>query len=307
VVVAVLITLAVGGVDVGLAFDLCQHLRSLGFVPVAGVLTRSEVRVVHGGHVSFPELVLEYEYDAGGRRFTGTAYRSWPAESEVGPQASEVQRQLPLGTGVTVFHDPADPSAATLHTGFAAGQWWEVWVLLPLNAAVIALWVWVFRGRQFDPARARPTGFGWSVTFPTVGRPAAFLIGLAVPVAIGYGVSIASAPVKPPDWIPTAGLVVSVAVGVALAVAFRPPRLEVDTFARELRLFPPLGRPIIVPFAVACGARVKEEKGTAVVSYHCEVGRAGEATPVRLATFTADADASALAAWVNEQMSAERR
>jgi hypothetical protein len=152
------------GADIFLGRYFAEAIRSDSFDTTPGVVTKSEM-----GRDSQrkPRFDVEYTYTVNGRQYTGTKYHVWPRL--VGNKYWFAARDAhPVGTPVTVYFDPDDPTNAYLSPGLGPDALFIAWFLAPFNlimvGAVWAAWCRRRRPRCFDPALRRcvsPTRDGW--------------------------------------------------------------------------------------------------------------------------------------------------
>lgn len=300
-------TVVFGVLDAFAVVEAAQELRSLGFARTDGVVTVSRM-VVTRGKGGGRHFDLAYEYTVNGRAYTGTGYLSFPPQPTRGADADDALAELPVGTAVAVYYDPVAPADATLHPGLSGKPLYMLWFMIPFNVIGFGQWLELFRGRQFDPTRVVQTGSGCAVELPGTARLTVFLIAL-IPIAlIGLPLLGLAWDREPSLAVMGVAFPVGFALAAGLAALFgRHPRLEVDTFSRTLRFFPyRRSAGVSVPFGDAKGVDVvreeRRQKGGPVAVFHCDLRRAGGEGPLRLATFRAQDDADACAAWVRSQI-----
>lgn len=289
---------------------LWQQARTYDFAETEGVVTRSQLkshREPKGGTTE--SLDVAYDYEVDGRRYTGTRY-CYGAMGTGDATWSKVQRQLPVGKTVPVYHDPADPADAVLHRGPTGMTLFLFWFLTPFNVVMVVAWAHLLRNPRprFDPRHVAATPTGWAVRLPGAGRLAVFAGVLLGVTFVGSLVIVFTGGFNPPVGLMGWAFAGAFAAAALAALLFaRHPRLEVDDIARVVRL-PPGGRGAEeVPFADVREVAVAEEqkhgpKGATWVEYRCELHRADADTPTRLATYRERADAEALAAWLREKV-----
>ena len=203
-----LVTLAFLGFAAG---ELASAVRSAGFVPVRGTVTRSELERHHDMESGLTySLDIEYVYTAGGRRYTGTRYDGIPINSDDRGYYEDVLATLPVDRTVTVYHDPDAPAEAVLVPGVRGAHLTLCLFLTPFTAVMLGGWWFLAFGRHL----AQPW---WGTSGPRPVVPAVlgaaggtgFLLTFATLVPFGF---------HPPLWAPAAALGVCAAAGVAAGV-----------------------------------------------------------------------------------------
>ncbi len=286
-----------------------RQLRATTYPTTEGVITRSEVRTEpgdEGGTVH--KLDVAYDYEVGGRRYTGTQYCYAP-QGPGGRACYEIRAGLPVGARVPVYYDPDDPADALLRPGVLGSHVVFLWFLTPFNLVMLGGWVVLARGNRpgFEPASATPTPTGWSVRVSPAGRwtaAAGTLMGLSF---AGVFVVLALAGGNPPVAPVAGAYLAALAVAGVVAARYHVPRLEVDEAARVLRFSGRRGEPGQVPFDTVREVAVvheqgKDSDGDPTHAYHCELVRGGGEKPVRVAAYNDRADAEALAGWLRERL-----
>lgn len=297
--------------DAFIGWALYHQTRALAFATTEGTVTRSAVRTEpdgDGGDSYLPDV--GYEYEVGGRRYTGSRY----CYAEVGTNSKawhKVAAARPPGARVTVWYNPADPGEAILHPGPTGTHLALLWFLTPFNVVMFGGWVAFARSRRpaFDPADRRsvePTPTGWRVHLPTLGRAARFggcllAVTFVGTFALGFGFGF-----DPPVWLAGGAYLAAVAVAARLALGYTPPVLEVNR--RKCVLWVIGGpEPVKVPFAAVRAVRVTRfdrtiSDGTVTSVYLCELHRTNGEPVIEVETFHEPETAGRFAAWLRAQI-----
>lgn len=115
---------------------------SAGWPKVTGTVTAARVehrRRSKGGSRFVP--TLQYTYDVGGQRHTGTRLAFADTERVTEAAAQQVIAPYPVGGAVAVFYDPADPSVSTLSASMEGTM---ILVLMGWFFAIISLLIGLF-------------------------------------------------------------------------------------------------------------------------------------------------------------------
>jgi hypothetical protein len=86
-------------------------------------------------------VTIEYAYTVHGREYRGTRYRYDDDYSSI-PGAAVVQKFRPW-TEHPVYYDPKNPVNSVLATGVAGGDLLLILFSIPVNVALIMLWLWI--------------------------------------------------------------------------------------------------------------------------------------------------------------------
>ena len=284
-----------------------HQTRASRFPTTDGVITRSAVKTDRDKDGVY-RLDVAYEYEVGGRRYTGTRY----SYTEIGTNTEawdRIRDQLPVGTRVSVAYDPDAPAESLLRPGFTGFHLTLVWFLTPFN--VIGIVGWVVRARRggdsADPRGAMRTATGWRVRLTDSGRIGCFAVAFLGITFCGTFVWALGFGFNPPVWAAGWGYVVAVVVAGVVSSWSALPWLEVDEVARVVRLPAPS---LEIPFAVIHDVIVTHEEkidsdGDMSYKYHCELVRSDAAPdepPVRVTTYQQRSGAEALAAWLRERI-----
>jgi hypothetical protein len=301
-------TLALDG---RIAWKLAQQVRAVQFPTTDGTITRSEVREVPNGEGITYHFDVAYDYEVGGKRYTGTRY-SYDVVSTNSSAWHRVRDDLPVGSRAPVTYDPDDPEESVLRPGPTGFLLTMVWFATPFNVVLLVGWAFLFRRLrgEFDPTdpwTVIPTESGWRVRLSPLGRGGCgTFLGLTFfgtfVWACGFGFN-------PPVWVATVSYVAVVIVSVLVAARTAPPWLEVDEGAGVLRVQGEAGS-VEVPFAAIRAVFVtheesKDHEGDLVHRYHCELVRDDVAVagpPLRLTTYGERDAADAFVAWLRARV-----
>lgn len=125
--------------------DLLEQSRSRSWPSVPGVIDRSGVKHScggRGGGAYAPDV--EYSYAVNGRRFHGNRRRVYDRTCASREWARDfAAREYPVGTVVTVYFNPSDPSSAVLYPGETWTGTWLFTTLLVVIACVCAAGAYV--------------------------------------------------------------------------------------------------------------------------------------------------------------------
>lgn len=115
---------------------------------VAGRIDERSISLPRGGRGVSYAAVIEYEYEAAGRRHRSARYSlSGPAYYSFARRAKRLLARFPAGTAVTVSYDPAEPHAGVIALAAPAITTFRIvfWFCL-------ALFAWLFGGiLLFEP------------------------------------------------------------------------------------------------------------------------------------------------------------
>lgn len=151
--------------DALIGYGVWQQCRAWTYTGTAGVVESSQV--LANPDDDSQQLAVRYRYAVDGREFHGGRYRygmfgtndrSW----------HRVQSELPPGTPVTVYYDPADPAEATLTRGPQGMDLFLANFLVPFNLIAVALPAYALRRKRpgfdpTDPKVVRRTAGGWEL------------------------------------------------------------------------------------------------------------------------------------------------
>jgi hypothetical protein len=218
--------------DAAVAYGVRTAVRSADWVPADGVVTRSELRTVRKSL----SLDLAYTYTADGREHTGRDRQPGPVMFP-NKTLRQAHAALPVGTRVTVYHNPVDPAEAVLVPGLKPDVLLMLLALTPFNVIAAGLgWAWwaaVTRRRQFDPARdVRPTADGYAARLNGFGPAGVFAIAVLAQSFAGIFLVIVllhGAAEVPASWAVDGGIWAGIlAVCGLFAWRYRQPRAVVE-------------------------------------------------------------------------------
>jgi hypothetical protein len=296
-----------------LAAALFWQFHALTFLKADGVVTRSGVETEHGADGPIHRLAIRYEFQVDGKQYGGDRYCY--AEMSVNSSAwKKLAAELPVGTRVTVYYDPDDPSESLLRPGLTGFHLWMIWFLTPFNAVLVGGWIFYRRACRpaFDPADPRTvsrTDTGYRVQLPMFPRIGVFCITVLVTTGIGMFVWGLGFGMNPPVWLAGWAYIVVIGFAVKVALMGATPVLEVDEIKRTVRLVRDEGE-ADWPFEAVAAVTVTHEVQTFedvpdTHSYHCDLVRADQQA-LRLCTYSEPEPAEALAAWLRHILSGER-
>ena len=214
-------------------------------------VTRSEVETVGANKNTRHRPLVAYTYSVDGQPHEGTRHRiaSWSG-GEL--QAAEAMvARYPVGTSVTVYYRPSEPSTAVLLPGAGNSELFLLMMLLPFNLAALALFVIVARIWKPEPPLVDPffrEDGSECVTLDVMGTDA--WVGLALGGSAFAGVVLGgiTGAYSAPLFVGVGAWAVVIACGV-LAGRFSQARrksghhdLRIDPRARSLSLPPIAGR-----------------------------------------------------------------
>lgn len=144
--IAVAFALAFPGIiAVAAVTKLAEVKAASSWTKAGGRITRSELATETRYVQKTPREVqvprIEYEYTVGFHKFVGR--RVSLAEIIAGAQAKEALARYPVGTGVTVYYDPANPSDAVIERDLPPFVH-SVWGLVAAMTAIILAAAWWF-------------------------------------------------------------------------------------------------------------------------------------------------------------------
>lgn len=315
---AVFLTLwctATFGADAAVGWAVARQCWTYTFATTTGTITRSDLtegRDADGDRTY--HLEVAYDFTANGRQFTGDRYRYLSMGTNDGSWR-RVRDELPVGSAVPVYYDPADPTDAVLVRGPQGADLFVLWFLAPFNVVAVGGLRFALRsGRPAfvptDPRVIARTDAGWQ--FRPLGRDG-WVVFAGVLMAVTFagvfliGLTLGFNP-------PLAVMVVAwlFALGLATAAArryARRPVLAVDETLDEVTLYQ-WGRPVqTVPRAAVTGVSVEEVTTTDSegdrTTLHYLVLRWGEKPQRRTARFhscSTPETAAAVAAWLADAL-----
>ena len=148
VIFATGLTLFVLLFDVLYGANLVQDRRTKNFPATIGTvlgtqLDSEDVSLPDGGTVQYRGLV-HYAYAVNGHSYESRQVRVSDTYGSLAWAQAFLSRYRP-GQKINVYYDPANPAYAVLLTGLQ-DDWQALLTLLPVNAGVVAAWIWAVRG-----------------------------------------------------------------------------------------------------------------------------------------------------------------
>lgn len=141
--------------DVGFLYDMARQQAASAFPAVEGAITDAKVAEESDADGTSYGAQLRYAYEVAGRNYTGGRDRY---SKMFGSRkfALGVVQAHPLGSKVTVYYNPADPSDALLRPGLSAFDFFMLLFLLPFN--IIAVGGWALALKAMRRAGEMPPG-----------------------------------------------------------------------------------------------------------------------------------------------------
>jgi hypothetical protein len=127
--------------DIVLLCGIGWQVAALRYEPVVGVVTLS--RVDGASDSTRPDI--HYSYTVNGVNYNGDRYRCWTVATNDG-NAERVVAAHPVGQKVTVYYNPADPSASVLRRGIEGSDLFLAIFLTPFNIVMLGGWCWAAKG-----------------------------------------------------------------------------------------------------------------------------------------------------------------
>jgi len=127
-----------------------RQTQATGFPTTSGRITQSSVESHRGGKggTSY-NAKIKYAYQVAGKNYVGDRYRFGQVSSSDG-NARRIVDSLPVGRTVDVFYSPNDPSIAVLKTGLEGMDLFLAMLLMPFNLIMLGIWsyaaLWLWRG-----------------------------------------------------------------------------------------------------------------------------------------------------------------
>jgi len=307
----------IGGIafaDGGIAVGVWRAVQSANWPTTPGTVTDSHLQTQRKSVTLF----VRYTYTVHEQEHTGTRYDDGPAflPKQKWPKA---QSELPVGSSVTVYYDPAAPATAVLHPGLGPEILPTVLAFVPFNLVAVFLgsmaWNAIRCRRGFDPARdVQPAPAGLIVRLNGFGRLGVFGVALFVLSLVGtFGVAVLLHSVWeiPPSWLLDGAILGGMVLASGLIVAkWGAPRYLVEGLNGFTVPTTPTGQKMTdLPRAAIKHVDVQTEtrrggKGRTyevhVVSLVVAEGR--ERHTVRFAEYHDLVDARALADWLLERL-----
>jgi hypothetical protein len=129
--------------DVGMAHSLYRQYESRNYPSVTGTITRSEVVSHHSSKdgTSY-NAVIEYQFEAGGRKLVGNKIRLGTTASSHANAVAAVNAR-PVGSTVPVFYNPTNPQESLLSPGIEGLDFMFLLFLTPFNMVMFGFWIWI--------------------------------------------------------------------------------------------------------------------------------------------------------------------
>ena len=300
-----------------------MQAKSADYAAVQGKIIKSKVKVDTSDDGTSYSPQAEYEYVVNGRRYTGTRIR-YGVTSGGKRSAKRFVASRPAGSAITVRYNPARPDDALLEPGVSGGDLFLFMFLTPFNVVMLGSWYvvagWI--GNRRDPRRRlarrlRVRGTTSVVRVPglspvAVGGITAGAVAFVMIFAVGF----------PTDMNPST-TTMTVALTVMLGVAVWAGKRRADRLARgtnDLEV-DPIRRTLTFPLRKkqvsreVCGfdqvdeVMVRRRRTTGDDSVTTRFspmvrwtdGR-GRPRTTGVGYYHDEADAGALADWLNEQV-----
>lgn len=210
------VTLIFDGVVV---YGLIQQCRAWGFAEVPGTVVSSEVKTTTDGDGDDSHhLAITYRYVVNGREFTRDRYR-YAAFGTNDKSWHRIAKELPPGTPVPVYHDPADPGEATLTRGPQGFDLWVANFLVPFNLVAVGVVASRLRRRRVAEGEGEFTARGGCGSFAVVWGLVAVVSTFVLVFTAGF---------NPPLWAGAIPWVVGPGLGLAAFAAVAWSAKEID-------------------------------------------------------------------------------
>jgi len=186
-------------------FILREFARAAGqrsWKPVPCTIVASEVREI-GGQSPYA-VAVSYQYDCGGRRYSGSVYKRGYSTSETYSSAHKIVQRYPVGRATVCYVNPQNAAEAVLKRdsmliGFVA--------LFPLIFVAIGAGGIYFIWRKSPPVEAKPSA---PVATRTKGRSKYAMAAFFALFAVAGGVMLYPLGIRPiartidaESWVPT--------------------------------------------------------------------------------------------------------
>lgn len=126
--------------DVAQVYNLARQRAASSFPSVDGTIVESKIVEDRDADGTTYTALLRYTYQVAGRDYTADRDRYYTVS--VGQRAAQrIVEAHPVGSKVTVYYNPADPSDALLRPGIAAGDSFMLLFMLPFNIIMLGSWV----------------------------------------------------------------------------------------------------------------------------------------------------------------------
>ncbi len=131
-------TAMVAGADYFVFGTTLRQYLAKNFATTRGQIVLSEV----SPHSSFHSgVTVEYAYNVNGKEYRGTRYRY--DDNYSSSTGRDIVRKFPKWSEHTVFYDPNNPANSVLATGVEGVDLMVILFSIPVNVALIMLWLWI--------------------------------------------------------------------------------------------------------------------------------------------------------------------
>lgn len=141
--------------DAAYIYNLVKQRASSAFPSVDGTIVESTIVENRDADGTTYTARLRYTYQVGGRDYTADRDRYYTVSAGRGAARRMVEAH-PVGSKVTVYYNPEDPSDALLRPGIAAGDSFMLLFMLPFN--IILLGSWIFAANLLRRTDKTPGG-----------------------------------------------------------------------------------------------------------------------------------------------------
>ncbi|MCU0706020.1 MAG: DUF3592 domain-containing protein [Fimbriiglobus sp.] len=261
--------------DAIIAWGVARQCWAWTFAQAPGTILSSEVKTRRDSDGdNSHRLAVTYRYTVDGREFIGDRYR-YGMMGTNDKTWQRVKAQLPPGTAVTVYHDPANPAEATLTRGPQGSDLFIGNFLVPFNLVGVGLLAYLIRRNRTafdpdDPKQVRQTPIGWRLKLGARDGWMGFAFGWGAVAFVSVFVIAFTVGFNPPVPIALIPWVVGLGLGAwAFIITRRSVQVAADEVNRELTI-----RGKVVPFDRVKGfevieREVKSEDESSSYHYKC--------------------------------------
>jgi hypothetical protein len=123
-----------------------KQLAALSWPTAGGIVIKSEIKIERGKENNRYFPVVEYGYSVNGVQHRGDGTLRYGEVFYVPDQkrAERVVRRFPRGAPVTVWYNRERPAESMLQPGLSHHNAWTALFLVPLNIAMLAMWLSVW-------------------------------------------------------------------------------------------------------------------------------------------------------------------
>ncbi|MGO9108721.1 MAG: DUF3592 domain-containing protein [Thermoguttaceae bacterium] len=300
-------------------------MNAQSYTTTIGTMTRSNIEVHRGRKRTTFSPAINYTYRVAGKDYSSDRYRYfWSFATMWRANAERVVADLPVGTNVTVYYAPHDPSDSILHPGLDGSDLLAAMFMIALTDSMVLAWLRFARslmGRQ-----RRPMAGGdkiWDDGFQTRIRLAgsAWTAGHATMLSCTY-VGMVLIPfvwsTNPPLTLALAAWGMILGTGIVMflwkIVRLAGGRFDlvIDTTGRSIKLPGTFGRieDVQIPWENVVGVEVQkvERRGGKGGRYYVYAptfvvsDRGGTLRPEKLRELRDETRANDLAAWLRERL-----